>query len=88
MHRVTMMADTSSTAPESNPDASECYREGGTVRQAAATRCSICATHGLRKISSETGSLTLAPDGIPVTSTRLFNANGLITTSGLEVCIP
>ena len=40
MHRVTMMADTSSTAPESNPGASECYREGGTVRHAAATRCS------------------------------------------------
>ncbi|MBV9106038.1 MAG: hypothetical protein JO066_06000 [Verrucomicrobia bacterium] len=45
------------------------------------------ARHGLRKISSETGSLTLAPDGIPVTSTRLFNAKGLITMSGLDVVL-
>jgi hypothetical protein len=42
-------------------------------------------THGLRKISSETGSLTLAPGGIPLTSSRVFGANGLMTTFGLEV---
>ena len=45
------------------------------------------SAQGLRKISSETGSLTLAPDGIPVTSTRLFRANGLITMSGFDVGI-
>ena len=44
-------------------------------------------SHGLRKISSETGSLTLAPGGTPPTLTRLFSANGLITMSGLDVGI-
>lgn len=44
-------------------------------------------SHGLRKISSETGSLTLAPGGTPLTLTRLFSANGLITMSGLDVGI-
>lgn len=47
----------------------------------------VRSSYGLKKISSETGSLTLAPDGIPVTSTRLFNANGLITMSGFDVGI-
>ena len=58
-----------------------------TIAQAWPPRRSRRSPHGLRKISSETGSLTLAPDGIPVTSTRLFSANGLITMSGLDVGI-
>jgi DNA-binding XRE family transcriptional regulator len=53
------------------------------------TRSRRCrrSSHGLRKISSDTGSLTLAPGGIPLTSIRLFSANGLMTMSGLEVGI-
>ena len=58
-----------------------------TIARAWPPRRSRRSPHGLRKISSETGSLTLAPDGIPVTSTRLFSANGLITMSGLDVGI-
>jgi hypothetical protein len=47
----------------------------------------VSSPYGLRKISSETGSLTLAPGGTPATLTRLFSANGLITMSGSAVGI-